>query len=173
MAFSALPTQTAGEVIDDTEWNAVVNDVNWLGQDHPKVLVYNGGTAITQASVVNLTWVSSLYNTGGIWNSGVNPSRFTAPSTGYYYFRANVVTLQLSESYPFMAMLYLNNTTEMARSSILTISGHQCGVTVGSIFYMAAGEYIQVRVFGDPSTGTTFDLVQDYRTSAMMYWLSA
>lgn len=173
MAFSVLPTESVGEVIDAAEWNAIVDDVNWLGQGHPKTHAYNGGASFAQATTVALSWASHLYDTGGMHSTSVNPTRFTAPSTGIYYFAANVVSAVDVESFPFILMLYLNNTTEMARSSTLTIANHQNGIYLASMFNLTAGDYLDVRVFGDKVAAGNIGLVTDYRTSAMMHWLSA
>lgn len=91
MAYSAPPTQSTGDVVTATAWNRLGSNDQWFATDHPLCQASRAGAQ----AVANLTNTAILFNTNvfdnaAVHSTSVNTTRFTAPSTGWYFFLGQI-----------------------------------------------------------------------------------
>lgn len=96
MPFTTLSTRSSGYKVLSTDWNGIIDDVNWLGQDSRAVMVTDTATtSVATATWQQLTFATEEYDSGG-FHGVTNTSRLTVP-TGYggiYQVTASVTWTQ-------------------------------------------------------------------------------
>lgn len=157
MAYSAPPTQATNDVIGATAWNRLVNNDIWFAggssaSGKPMCLA----TRSTGFLVLDVTTTPVAFNTNVLDNTGihsttVNPSRFTAPVTGWYLVASN--------------LRWTPHGTGVRIASLVcagTVNGSETRVSAGGIFNtemtpvamlpMTAGNYIEASVLANAGT---------------------
>lgn len=84
----------------------------------------------------------------------MNPTRFTAPSTGYYLA---VCSMQFSSSVTFQMNLEVNGATPTPTAAVVATTGNSfnTAATVTQILSLSANDYVQCFIFGASTASTT------------------
>lgn len=148
MAWSAPSTRSTGYVASAANWNEIVNDVLWLGNDMPHARVYNtANLAIPNSTITALTFNSERYDTGGCHSTASNTSRLTVPSGGggVYHLGASV-NFASNATGTRAAAIRLNGATTLANVEVGAQSG-TLGLVVSCDYKLSAGDYVEVTVY--------------------------
>lgn len=176
MPFTASAQQANGDIMSASAWNRFVDNLNWRGKTAPKCKVTGCQDYLDiygPGGFREITWNQEVYSVGGLHSTIVEPSRFTAPYTGWYYFGAHMVFDIQDTSEPLGATfltLWANNVIELARRDQVASDVIDIAMHLETILYLVAGDYLQVKCF--VSRQPTF-LANDQRCAAMMHWLSS
>lgn len=111
----------------------------------PAALAYNTGTqSLSSLSDNALTFNTNVWDTGSIHSTSVNPTRFTAPSTGYYL--ATCGCILNSSSVGFQLSIRVNGaatgTSPYLSSQTTPYSSLNSATSVTGIVKMTAGDYV-------------------------------
>ena len=114
--------------------------------------VYQNTTAAINTEAVLLFQVED-FDTNSFHSTVTNTSRITIPTggTGYYHIGA---TLLLNNDFNSLLRLRLNGATYIARNAGDAVTNQQ-GCSVATIYYLAAGDYVEVTAIGSNAAATT------------------
>jgi hypothetical protein len=189
-SWSSMSTRTSGYRVLAADWNAIINNVNYLGSGTASVgrpAVMATSTATT--SLTQDAWVGPIafagtdeYDTATMHDAATNNSRLTVPSdgAGLYQITAELYADAHSQAEPIHLMLRKNaagSSTGGTRLAITTgtFSTNSFFLTGASLTYvvrLAASDYVELFVMSEAAgpellAGTT----QAHRFG--MYWITA
>lgn len=153
MPFTTLSTRSSGYRVLSTDWNGIIDDVNWLGQDSRAVMVTDTATtSVATATWQQLTFATEEYDSGGFHSTSTNTSRLTVP-TGYggiYQVTASVTWTQNAGNGVFIqirkngaASTAPSLASSMANFGSLLANGDPIIQCNGQL-RLAAGDYLEV-----------------------------
>ena len=96
MAFSAGTTRSSGYKVLATDYNGIINNVNYLGSGtagtgRPAVMATSVlDTSLTAAPWTNMLFASEEYDTGAMHSTVTNTGRLTVVDAGLYQVTASV-----------------------------------------------------------------------------------
>lgn len=90
--WTSLGTKTAGQTVSaSSDWNPLVNDVEWLGRDRPECKVYRSSALpISDVTETNVAWDADQWDDWNMHNTGAFTSRLVCPVAGRYKFTASL-----------------------------------------------------------------------------------
>jgi len=96
----------------------------------------------------SLTFDSERWDTANLHDNKTNAGRLKAPVAGKYYIFANITWQTPIESGVFGLRLRLNGKTIIAEQSVPnTAAPYRISMSVGTLYALAAGDYVEVQVF--------------------------
>jgi hypothetical protein len=132
------------DFFDATTWRPVVGAAAKVTR--------NSNQVITTGTLTAIQWASSVYDSHSMW-SGVNPTRLTAPWTGYYGVSATANWETTSGGKERRAGLYVVGNAEDATiywsESALTGVGDFRQNPSSAGVKLTAGDYVELKVFHD------------------------
>jgi len=96
----------------------------------------------------SLTFDSERWDTADLHDNRTNTTRLKAPVAGKYYIFANITWQTPVGSGVFGLRLKLNGKTVIAEQSVPnTAVQYKISMSVGTLYALAAGDYVEVEVF--------------------------
>jgi hypothetical protein len=96
----------------------------------------------------SLTFDSERWDTGNLHETATNSGRLKAPVAGKYYIFANITWESPIGSGLWGLRLQLNGKTVIAEQTLPnTAAPFRISMSVGTLFALAAGDYVEVQVF--------------------------
>lgn len=102
-----------------------------------------------------VTFNAEDYDIGGLHDTGVNPSRLTAPATGYWQVNAQVSFAQNTVGYRKFYMAK-NGTTQIAASAAAVSTGTSTALVAWATVFLNAGEYVEI--FATQTSGAALNI---------------
>lgn len=189
-SWSSMSTRTSGYRVLAADWNAVINNVNFIGSGTASVgrpAVMATSTATT--SLTQDTWVGPIafaatdeYDTATMHDTTTNNGRLTVPSdgAGLYQITAEIYADAHTQFEPIHLMIRKNSAgsstggTRVAQSTnaFSTNGVVLTGASIACVVRLAASDYVELYVMSEASgpellAGTT----QAHRFG--MYWITA
>lgn len=122
-------------------------DASALWQDIGARVRRSTNQAVNSGSVDKMAYNTEDYDTDTIHDTGSNTERLTCRTAGKYWIYASIAWSAHASGRRYCD-LYLNNTTDIARSSVPTVGGSdQTEMHVATEYELDVGDYIEVRVF--------------------------
>lgn len=134
-------------------------------------VVRTGDMNITTGVSTNIEWQSATYDAHSMW-SGANPTRLTAPWTGFYLATTTVRWASQDLGFIRRTALLLGSTiidqTADQLNNSVALNLHSQNVASG--IRMTAGEFTQTQVLQDSGANRTVELVT---TNATLTYLGS
>lgn len=119
--------------------------------------VYNSAAIpIPNNTVVDLTFNSERWDTGGLHDPALNPARFTIQEAGKYLVTAHVGWTGNATGRRWLSIT-LNGATRLAIDNMYPTDSATSYQSVSTIYDFAAGDYLVADVY--QTSGTTLDVV--------------
>lgn len=170
LADAATSTPADGDLLaydgGDARWEAKTLDEAGVGAQPVGARVYhNANTPVTSGTLTTLNFNSEWVDDANLHSVSVNPSRLTAPSDGWYSIGASI-RFQSDSTGIRMVSLKHSIYSYIARER-RTASGNS-EVTVSTMYYMSAGQYVEVEVFQDSGGSLNAEYVARLSPEAWM-----
>lgn len=169
-SFPTLPTWTAGAIVTKAQMDTLNEALTFL-RNPPTCVVYH---SINQ-SIPNNTLTSLAFNTERIdpWamHDGGSNTRITIPSggDGVYMITANISWAAQSASR--LVQIILNGSTQLANQEILLGSSKALGQSIGRLYRLAAGDYVEVKVLQDSGVSLNVEVVANLSPEFSVAWV--
>lgn len=127
-------------------------------------------TAIANGANAFLAFDAERFDTDGLHDSAVNPTRLTVKTPGVYTIHASIALVAAAGG-PVQVGIMLNGATWLVISNDL--SSQQFG-DVETVVRLAAGDYVELRVTNQSGAGITVDAsaaAQQFQADMSMTWL--
>jgi hypothetical protein len=106
------------------------------------------GQSIPNTTWTVVTFATSNFNDGGLWDSTVSTSRLYAPVDGIYQVNANVTYAQLpSANSRVIVRIRKNSTIIAAGDEIFWNTGIYAGLLTSQILWLDAGDYVDCNTY--------------------------
>lgn len=154
MAYTAPTTRTAGEFIDESDWNTdVADNITFLA--NPPACRVNRTTdqSINDSSGTIVLFTAERFDTASMHSTVSNTGRITFPVAGIYLVEFNGLLQAAADYSEIWFMIRLNGATDIARQMIGTVadSTSNIGLSLSTLYKFAANDYVEVLVFHDNS----------------------
>ena len=117
---------------------------------------YNAGTlTISSGTPTKLSFDTNNYDTSSIHSTSVNPTRFTAPQTGYYLLSAGA---NFTSAPGFFDMSIYINGSQTSTPFLFkggSSTSANTGPTAAAVFHLTSGDYVEFSVFTSNSNTLT------------------
>jgi hypothetical protein len=131
-----------------------------------------------QSGVADSTFTKVQFNSERFdTNSAYDPTtnyRFTVPSgQGGKYFFSSILIISDAGAQNIDACdyaFYINGAQNLYSSYILVSSETALNVSVNGFFNLSAGDYVEMFIYADITSGGTFNINQDTTTKARCFW---
>lgn len=186
MAFSAGTTRSSGYKVLATDYNGIINNVNYLGSGtagtgRPAVMATSVlDTSLTTSTWTNMLFASEEYDTGAMHSTVTNTGRLTVVDGGLYQVTASVFLNYHANVHPCGLMLRKNaagsdtggtlitQTTTILSNNSFFITGAELNTHVR----LSAADYLELFVQQDSGGALVLKgSVNTHRFGAL--WLSA
>lgn len=154
MAFPAtdLSQVTAGEFVDENDWNALVDALNFLA-DPPACRVYhNASQSISANTETTVAFNSERFDTDSMHDTATNNSRITFNTAGLYVVTANIGWAAGTGSWTTYTNIRMDGATTIASQQNWTATGLGTAVNLTATYKFTAGQYVEVRVWQNSGT---------------------
>lgn len=164
-AASRLAVGTDGDRL--TADSSQATGLAWQGPIGARV--YNSGDiTIGNSSWTALTFDSERYDTDTIHSTVANTSRLTATTAGYYLISATA-RFDFNTTGQRILMIYLNNTTGIARQGIGNADAtNREHLNCTTVYYLSASDYVEAQVYQDSGGNLDIEQVGNYSPEFMM-----
>ena len=186
MAFSAGTTRSSGYKVLATDYNGIINNVNYLGSGtagtgRPAVMATSVlDTSLTAATWTNMLFASEEYDTGAMHSTSSNTGRITITDAGLYQVTASVFLNYHAGNKPCGLMLRKNAAASPSGGTLITqsttiMSNNALVITGAELnthLRLAAADYLELFVLQDSGGALVLKgSVNAHRFGAL--WLSA
>jgi hypothetical protein len=186
MAFSAGTTRSSGYKVLATDYNNIINNVNYLGSGtagtgRPAVMATSVlDTSLTTATWTNMLFASEEYDTGTMHSTVTNTGRITIVDAGLYQVTASVFLNYHAGNKPCGLMLRKNAAGSDTGGTLITqsttiLSNNSyviTGAELNTHLRLAAADYLELFVIQDSGGALVLKgSVNTHRFGAL--WLSA
>ncbi len=186
MAFSAGTTRSSGYKVLATDYNNIINNVNYLGSGtagtgRPAVMATSVlDTSLASSTWTNMLFVSEEYDTGTLHSTATNTGRLTITDAGLYQVTASVNLNYHTSSKNCGLMLRKNAAASDSGGTLLsTVTGPlstnafiATGIQLHMQVRLAAADYVELFVLQDSGGALVLKgSVLAHRFGAL--WLSA
>ena len=186
MAFSAGTTRSSGYKVLATDYNGIINNVNYLGSGtagtgRPAVMATSVlDTSLTTATWTNMLFASEEYDTGAMHSTSSNTGRLTVVDAGLYQVTASVFLNFHAGNKPCGLMLRKNAAGSSTGGTLITqsttiMSNNALVITGAELnthLRLAAADYLELFVLQDSGGALVLKgSVNTHRFGAL--WLSA
>ena len=186
MAFSAGTTRSSGYKVLATDYNGIINNVNYLGSGtagtgRPAVMATSVlDTSLTTATWTNMLFASEEYDTGAMHSTSSNTGRLTVVDAGLYQVTASVFLNYHAGNKPCGLMLRKNAAGSSSGGTLITqsttiLSNNAVvisGAELNTHLRLAAADYLELFVLQDSGGALVLKgSVNTHRFGAL--WLSA
>lgn len=117
----------------------------------PSASAYNSGSQVVAANTsTSLTFNTNAWDTGGFHSTTLNPTRFTAPSTGYYLATCTVIATAANTT--IFGTFNVNgvNPVPIASGSLNAAAGGSVGaLTMTGTVHLNAGDYMECSIYSN------------------------
>jgi len=112
----------------------------------PTVNVYRATTqTIPAGTSISISPTTKRWDNNTFWDSSINPTRLTVKSAGLYLITACVNFGSSAQATQF-ARFRINGGTEFAFASSPNLIGQPVDLSLQSVLYMQANDYLEIRV---------------------------
>jgi hypothetical protein len=153
VAYTSPTTRSTGNSVSAANWNAdVVNNIKWLAGESgskPFCRAYNSAAIlVATATSTALTFNSERFDNAGMHSTVSNTSRITVPAggAGQYLFGGSVAFAGNATGQRVIEIM-VNGTTLITRKTALGLSADECGMETVTMYPMAVGDYVELRVY--------------------------
>ena len=140
-----------------------INSSNFPVQSNRPYFCATGNTAAWQ-NMTAATWTTIVFNTTNVNNGSsysTSTGAFTAPVSGIYYFEMSMYCSKTGGAVTnYSHPIFIINGSQTTRQSSYTTNyrmrgrtyiagGYNFDTQINDVFYLAAGDYVQVSVYND------------------------
>lgn len=143
-----IANRTAGEFVDDTDWDELVDALNFLANRPACRVSHNTTQSLTSGTEATLAFNTEALDTDTMHDTVTNNSRITFKTAGLFVVTWGFTVAADNDYLWIYSYLRLNGTTLIAPgSSIGTqtdngLSPHSAGAT---LYKFAVNDYVEVR----------------------------
>jgi hypothetical protein len=123
--------------------------------------------SISNETTTLISWNTETFDTDAYHDNSTNPSRFTAPATGYYAVGCNIDWASGGSAGNRIAWLIKNGATTGIFGNTTVVSNNQVRYNLNTIVQLTAGDYVEVNVY--QSSGGSLNL--SHSDNALAFWI--
>lgn len=148
---------TSGQIIKtDGAGTLSFGDVSFVGARASK----NALQAIANNAWTAVSWDVEDFDVGGLFDVATAPTKFTAPSNGYYLVTSTIRFDNTTTTGYRAARILVNGTGDIAL--VKHPGGAGDGIPISQVVYLTAGDYVEIYVWQD--SGGSVDILADTHT---------